>query len=706
MLGTGKQAHFGELVFGRDKLKTSVDPDIFRQYESAVAEGKRLPKQVTNAIANALKHWALGHGVTHYCHWFQPLTFSTAEKHDGFLSMEPAQVLHQFTGSMLSHGEPDASSFPSGGMRTTFEARGYTAWDPSSPPFIRKNVGGGTLCIPSVFFSYHGETLDLKTPLLRSIKVLDKAARRMLALFDVEVGRVFSTVGAEQEFFLIDREVYRQRRDLVLTGRTLFGAPSPRGQQLSDHYFGAIDKRVMEFYHDVDERLYALGIPAKTRHNEVAPRQFELACIFREANLACDQNLLVMDILRNAARDHGMECLLHEKPFQGINGSGKHLNWSMATDTGLNLLEPGVQPEKNLQFLAFLVATVEAVHRYAPLLRASIASNRNDLRLGAHEAPPAIMSVFLGAKLTSVLAALENKALSESDAQVVLDTGLPEVPSLERHDTDRNRTSPFAFTGNKFEFRAAGSSTQLSVPATAINCMVAERIEAIAAEVEQRVADGADLQGAMLDVLAEHSTACRAVRFEGDNYTGDWVAEAESRGLPNTRTTPKALQAYADETQRKLFIDGEVLTGLELDARLNVSKERYVMLTEIEAKTMVLLAERELIPTGLRTQAAAALSVERIKEFNRSGQQLDVAQQAGWLKNMCTGLEELIRASVQLKESLGRLESQEVDEQMDSIENVVLPQMTALRTAADSLEGYVGEQEWPLPSYVTLLFGG
>ncbi len=587
---------FGSLVFNDIAQKQYLSKDVYKKLRSTTLKGEPLDPSIADQVAQGMKEWALAHGASHYTHWFIPMTGLSAEKHDTFL--EPTQdggALAEFDGKTLIKGEPDASSFPSGGTRATFEARGYTAWDPTSPAFIQQEVNGATLTIPTAFVSYTEEALDLKTPLLRSMESLSTQAVRLLRVFGNKTAKhVFTTMGPEQEYFLIDRKYYELRPDLIAGGRTLFGAPPYRGQELEDHYFGSIRERILAFMMDLDRELWRLGIPSKTRHNEVAPAQFEMAPLFEKSSIAADHNMIVMELMRRVALRHGLVCLLHEKPFKGINGSGKHNNWSMATDEGENLLEPGKTPHDNAQFLAFLIATISAVDKYAELLRIGICGPGNDHRLGANEAPPAILSVFLGEQLKDVVNQLEKGSASSSKTGGVMKLGVSILPPLPKDATDRNRTSPFAFTGNKFEFRAVGSTAAIYWPNTILNTIVAESIDRIATKLEK----GGDLNKTLAAVLQEEIKEHKKVLFDGNNYAEDWHAEAAKRGLPNLKSTVDALKAMPKKEYKELFAKYKVLNEKEYDAREEIMWERYVKVVNIEAGATVDIAKNQNPPGG------------------------------------------------------------------------------------------------------------
>jgi glutamine synthetase len=637
-----------------------------------------------------MKDWALEKGATHFTHWFQPLTGSTAEKHDSFYG--PAgdgRALAEFSGKELIQGEPDASSFPTGGIRATFEARGYTAWDPTSPAFILENPNGAVLCIPTAFASWTGEALDTKIPLLRSMDALSKAAIAALRLFgDHTSSRVFTTVGPEQEYFLIDEQYYFERPDLVHTGRTLFGAKPPKGHELDDHYFGSIPERVLACMLEVERELAKLGVPIKTRHNEVAPAQYEVAPVFENSNVGSDHQQLTMQVMQKVARRYGLVCLLHEKPFAGVNGSGKHNNWSMGTDTGANLLEPGETPHDNLQFLFFCGAVIQAVNRHQGLLRASVASIGQDHRLGANEAPPAIISIFLGAELLKVFEAIERGEAGETTEGSFLGLGTPVLPRLPMHGGDRNRTSPFAFTGNKFEFRALGSSQSLSLPNTVLNTITAQAIDELSAALEARLGAGAELEEAVREVLQASYANNKRIVFEGDNYAEEWHAEAAERGLLNDRTTPDALPHLISEDTVEAFDTYEVLSARELHSRYDVMVEQYVIRANIEAETAAVIARTMILPAAVR--------------------HLETLRAAG-VESLLTELSELVDSLVG---AIGKLEAANARHEGEEgsldhalyMRDTVVPAMAGVREVADRLEGIVPDDLWPLPKYAEILF--
>ncbi len=682
---------FGSNVFSPAVQRQRLPKDVFRRLQQTLARGAALDTSLADAVALAMKEWALENGATHYTHWFQPLTGSTAEKHDSFYGpTDEGTALAEFSGKELIQGEPDASSFPTGGIRATFEARGYTAWDPTSPAFILENPNGALLCIPTAFASWTGEALDHKIPLLRSMDALSKSAIRALRLFDDTTSqRVFTTVGPEQEYFLIDEQYYFQRPDLITTGRTLFGAKPPKGHELDDHYFGSIPERILACMLDTERELAKLGVPVKTRHNEVAPNQYELAPVFESSNVGSDHQQLTMQVMQNVARRYGLVCLLHEKPFAGVNGSGKHNNWSMGTDTGENLLEPGDTPHENLQFLLFCAAVIQAVNEHQGLLRASIASPGQDHRLGANEAPPAIISIFLGAELEKVFGAIERGEAGESTPGSFLGLGTPVLPPLPLHGADRNRTSPFAFTGNKFEFRALGSSMSLSLPNTVLNTIVAEAIDDLAEELENAQRGGADLEAALRPILQRSYAANKQIIFGGDNYSEEWHAEAEKRGLLNLHATPDALPFLVADDTVTLFSNYGVLSERELDSRYEVFLEQYVTKLNIEAETAASIARTMLMPAAARH--LALLRDAQLPEL--------VAESEGLIA--------AFTAAIKALESANLSENQPHEDLLAHAKYMrdrAVPAMEAVRTTADKLEKIVADDLWPLPKYSEILF--
>ena len=684
---------FGIDVFNEETMKQRLPKNVFKALKKTIAEGKELDSSIADVVASAMKDWAIEKGATHYTHWFQPMTGITAEKHDSFISpMGDGTVIMEFSGKELIKGEPDASSFPSGGIRATFEARGYTAWDPTSYAFVK----GGSLYIPTAFYSYSGEALDKKTPLLRSMDVVSDAALRILRLFgNTTTKRVVATVGAEQEYFLVNKETYDKRKDLIFTGRTLFGAPAPKGQELDDHYFGTIKDRVASYMKDLDEHMWKLGITSKTKHNEVAPAQHENAPIFAPANLATDQNQLTMELMKKIALEHGLVCLLHEKPFAGINGSGKHDNWSLSTDDGQNLLDPGKSPMENAQFLTFLVAIIKAVDEYSDLLRMSVASAGNDHRLGANEAPPAIISIFLGEELENVIEALvEGKEYKGS--RTMFNVGVSSLPNFPKDTTDRNRTSPFAFTGNKFEFRSAGSSLNIAGPNTVLNTIVANSLAEFADELE----GAEDFNTALHDLLVKNIKEHKRIIFNGNGYGAEWLEEAEKRGLPNLRSTVDAIPCITEEKNVKLFTKFGVYSEVELHAREEINLENYSKVINIEALTAADMAKTEILPAVMRcakdvcdiAASKKAVGVDPVVE----------TEMASKINSLTIALSEKAKA---LSNAVVKAQSiADAHEMARFYHDEVFADMQSLRAVADELETIVGEEYWPFPTYGELLF--
>ncbi len=700
--------YFGVNVFDLRKLKNRLTQDVQDKLESTLKLGQKLDPSVAAPVAEAIREWALERGATHYCHWFQPQTGSTAEKHDSFLHVEPGKSpIEKFTASHLIQSEPDASSFPSGGMRTTFEARGYTAWDPSSPVFVVETPSSITLCIPSVFISYHGQALDEKTSLLRSMEAISKASTELLhAMGSTSVQRVVPTLGAEQEYFLIDRGLAALRPDLLICGRSLLGGQPPKGQQLEDHYFGSIPVRVQAFMQELEVELYRVGVPIKTRHNEVAPSQFEMAPIFEEVDVATDHNHLTMELARKIARRHQFEILFHEKPFAGINGSGKHCNWSLAISAaeagleGQNLLEPGKTPSENLSFLLFLSGVLKGVHQHAGLLRAAIASHGNDHRLGANEAPPAIISVFLGNTLDRILNEIESGAHSgKSPERAVIDLGIHKLPSVNRDNTDRNRTSPFAFTGNKFEFRAVGSSANVAFPLTILNAAAADGLQWVTKELTAKLQAGTALPQAILETVRTAVIATKSIRFEGNNYSQEWVDEAKRRGLLNLKKTPEALEMLRAPSAQEMLDRLAVFSPEELEARYHIRLERYVKSMAIEVDTLRQMIDTSILPTAIQTQAFLADSVVAAQKANVA------APQQGTL----TRVTELLQSLYSLRRDLDGV-SKRIDAADSELERAKLfaaeasQIMLSIRAASDELESIVPDSLWPLPKYRELVF--
>ena len=701
-----RSENFGKNVFNLQAMRASLPGEYFKKLQATIQKGMPIDRSVADAVASGMKTWAMAKGATHYTHWFQPLTGATAEKHDSFFDLSPdGQPLDKFKGSALVQQEPDASSFPNGGIRNTFEARGYTAWDPTSPAFIIETAGAKTLCIPTIFVAYTGEALDYKAPLLKSLAALEKAAVDVCQYFDKDVQRVNTTLGIEQEYFLVDKALHDARPDLVLTGRTLFGHAPAKGQQLEDHYFGSIPSRVHAFMLDFEEEANKLGIPLRTRHNEVAPNQFECAPTFEDANLAVDHNQLLMDIMNRVAEQHSFRVLLHEKPFAGINGSGKHNNWAMSTNTGVNLFSPGRKPKENLQFLTFFITTIKAVHTHGPLLRASIASASNDHRLGANEAPPAIMSVFVGSQLNSVLDELERTAempLDKGD-NLYMQLGIDKIPPILLDNTDRNRTSPFAFTGNKFELRAVGSSANCSSAMTTLNAIVADQLIAFKKSVDELIAQGKKKEVAIVDVLREYVTSSKNVRFEGNGYSQEWKEEAERRGLANVATTPQALDAMVTPEAEALFARYNIFSRVELHARHEILLEEYSKKIQIEARTMGDLALNHIIPTALAYQTKLIHNICGLRELG-----LDDEHTAGTVATIkaisgyVATIKNTVNSMVEARKVANKLE--DTHARAIAYCDTIKSQFDAIRRAADKLELMVDDEDWPLVKYRELLF--
>ena len=691
---------FGEDVFNDTVMQSRLPKKVYKDLKRMIQEGQELDLATADVIAHEMKEWAIEKGATHYTHWFQPLTGVTAEKHDSFISapMENGKVLMNFSGKELIKGEPDASSFPSGGLRATFEARGYTAWDCTSPAFVRHDAAGATLCIPTAFCSYTGEALDQKTPLLRSMQAINEQSLRLLRLFgNTTAKKVIPSVGPEQEYFLVDAEKFMQRKDLIYTGRTLFGAMPPKGQELDDHYFGTIRQRIAGFMKNVNEELWRVGVTAKTQHNEVAPAQHELAPIYAECNVAVDHNHLVMQTLKRVACQHGMKCLLHEKPFAGVNGSGKHNNWSITTDDGKNLLDPGKTPHENLQFLLVLTCVLKAVDDHAALLRESAADPGNDHRLGANEAPPAIISVFLGEQLEDVLEQIiETGSATHSLKGGVLETGVDTLPDLVKDATDRNRTSPFAFTGNKFEFRMVGSRDSIASPNIVLNTIVAEAFSEACDVLEK--AD--DFDKALSELITKYATEHKKIIFNGDGYSDNWVEEAEKRGLPNIKSMVEAIPALEDEKTIKVFEQFHVFTEAELRSRVEIKYENYAKVINIEAKTMIDMASKQIIPAIIKYTKTLADTVVAVKAAG-----VDASVQAEALAEVSELLKEAKEALATLvKVTDEAATKEEGEEQAKFFKFTVFPAMEALRAPVDKLEMIVDKEAWPMPSYGDLMF--
>ncbi|MCO5286858.1 MAG: glutamine synthetase III [Chitinophagaceae bacterium] len=700
-------SYFGENVFDLKKAKNFMSEEAFKSMEQSIRSHTKIDRKMADQIASALKNWAESRGVTHFTHWFQPLTGSTAEKHDSFFTLKlDGSAIEEFDGAALIQQEPDASSFPSGGLRATFEARGYTAWDPSSPPFIMEMRNGKTLCIPTIFVSYTGESLDAKTPLLRSRAAIDKAATDVCQYFDKNITSVSQTLGWEQEYFVIDEAIAGARPDLIMTGRTVFGHAPAKGQQLEDHYFGAIPERVYAFMRDFEEEAYKLGIPLRTRHNEVAPSQFECAPIFEEVNLAVDHNILLMDVMTRVAKNHKLVVLLHEKPFARINGSGKHNNWSMSTNTGVNLLAPGKTPKTNLMFLTFFVNTIKAVHDYADILRASIASAGNDHRLGAHEAPPAIISIFIGDYLTKILNEVEKRVGERFDEQdeAMLKLDIHKnIPELLLDNTDRNRTSPFAFTGNKFEFRAVGSSANCAVPMTVLNTIVADTLVKFKAQVDELIEKGEKKEIAIMQVLQKFVVESKDVLFEGDGYSGSWEKEALRRGLENVKDTPNALDALVTEKAIRLFGTHKIFTRNELAARHEILLENYIKKIQIESRIMGEMSGTFILPPAVRYQNTL---IENIKGLQHLGMPEPAYnsqfQILAKISEHVNGINTNVKAMIEARKKANVIE----DTRSKAIAycEEVRSYFDKIRYHADKLELLVDDEYWKLPKYRELLF--
>lgn len=684
--------YFGSDVFNESVMKERLPKATYKALKKTIDNGDPLDIEVANIVANAMKDWAVEKGCTHYTHWFQPMTGLTAEKLDSFISpTEDGHVIMEFSGKELVKGEPDASSFPSGGLRATFEARGYTAWDPTSYAFIKEKA----LCIPTAFCSYNGEALDKKTPLLRSMEAINKSALRILKMFGSDATRVTANVGPEQEYFLVDREMYAKREDLILAGRSLYGAPAPKGQELEDHYFGTIKTRVQAYMKDLDEQLWKLGIYAKTKHNEVAPAQHELAPIYGTTNIATDHNQLTMEIMKRTARKHGFKCLLHEKPFAGINGSGKHNNWSISTNTGVNLLDPGKTPAENAQFLLFLTAVIKAVNDYQDILRASVASAGNDHRLGANEAPPAIISIFLGDELTGVLDAIVNGVKYE-DKRVEMEIGVDVLPHFPKDTTDRNRTSPFAFTGNKFEFRMPGSKLSVAGPNTVLNTIVADVLDQFADELEK--AD--NFQDALDDLIKRTIKENQNIIFNGNGYSDEWPVEAEKRGLLNLKSTPEAVPAFLAQKNVDVFSKYGVYTEAELQSRVEILLDEYCKTLNIEALTMIDMAKKEILPAAAKYIKDISKTAELAKSCGA-----ETVFEEETVKEISALVTEMYKALGTLEADVQKVHSiEDTQEMANFFHDTIFADMGALRVPADKIETLVGKDYWPYPTYSDLLF--
>ncbi len=698
--------YYGSMTFNQSVMREYLTEEAYRAVMNAIENGESIDRKVTDQVASAMKAWAMAKGATHYTHWFHPLTGSTAEKHDAFINpLSNGKALEHFQGSQLIQQEPDASSFPSGGIRSTFEARGYTAWDPTSPAFILDN----TLCIPTIFVSYTGESLDYKTPLLKSMAALDKAATEVCRYFDKNITKVYPTLGWEQEYFLVDEALYTARPDLVLTGKTVFGHASAKDQQLSDHYFGTINDRALAFMQDLEIESHKLGIPLKTRHNEVAPSQFECAPMFEEVNVAVDHNQLLMHMLEKVARKHHFKVLLHEKPYAGINGSGKHNNWSMATNTGVNLLAPGKTSKDNFRFVTILANILKAVHTWEELLRASVASEGNDLRLGANEAPPAIISVFLGKQITQTLNEIEKlpeyKELNGNGGRSVI-RNIPKIPEILLDNTDRNRTSPFAFTGNKFEFRAVGSSANTAKPMFVLNTIVADQMTKFKKEVDSLMENGMSKDAAIFNVVKSYIKDSKAIRFEGNSYSAEWLEEAARRGLSNNRNTPDALPAFVSEKSVALFEKHNVLTRTELQARYEIKLEKYIKKIQIEARVLGDLAVNHILPTAIQYQNRLIENARGLQEVLDSKTYVQLSRnQLNSIKEISdhvAGIKEGVEEMVEARKKANAIE--DGVEKAKAYRDTVLARFEGIRRHVDKLELLVDDNLWPLPKYRELLF--
>jgi glutamine synthetase len=693
---------FGANVFGLEQMRARLSESAYKALRSCMEHGSELDHALADQVANAMKEWAVERGATHFTHWFQPMTGSTAEKHDSFASIEDGKLIMEFSGKALIKGEPDASSFPSGGLRATFEARGYTAWDPTSPAFLRETTNGSTLCVPTAFCSWTGEALDEKTPLLRSSEALNREAVRLLRLLgDDRVQYVVTTLGVEQEYFLVDRDLYMLRPDLIATGRTLFGAKPPKGQELEDHYFGSIQPRVLAFMQEVELELWKLGVPVKTRHNEVAPSQYEVAPIFERSTVAVDHNMLAMEVMKQVATKHGFHCLLHEKPYAGINGSGKHNNWSMATDAGENLLEPGRSPEQNMRFMVMLAAVMRAVDTHADLLRTTIAHAGNDHRLGANEAPPAILSIYLGEQLTDVVdAMIQGTGRGSERRRDTMRLGVSVLPPLPRDATDRNRTSPFAFTGNKFEFRAVGSSQACGRPNAVLNTIVADALAYIAGEIE-KTKGAKGLEAAINDVVVDLFKKHQRILFNGNGYSAEWHQEAARRGLPNFRNAVDAIGNFGSKKNVELFEQFAVLSSKEVESRMNIQFEAYSKAIAVEGQSALSIARTMILPAAQRTQLAVAQSLAAAKACG-----IEVKVQEKRLRELSARIEAFVLGIEELTAQFEHAESHggSPQEHARTYRDKVVPAMAKLREVADGLETMVDDAEWPLPKYREILF--
>jgi len=696
---------YGKNVFTIAKMKDYLPKTTYKELTKAIEEGEPITREVAEFISQAMKTWAISNGVSHYTHWFQPLTGSTAEKHDAFFEPDDnGEAIEKFTADALVQQEPDASSFPNGGIRNTFEARGYTAWDPSSPAFIYETTAGKTLCIPTVFVSYTGESLDYKAPLLKAINAVDKAATDVAQYFDKSVTKVNASLGIEQEYFLVDLALYYARPDLQLTGRTLFGHMSAKGQQLEDHYFGAIPERVLAFMVDLENEALKLGIPLKTRHNEVAPSQFECAPMYEEINLAIDHNQLLMNLMEQVAIRHNFKVLLHEKPYSGVNGSGKHNNWSLITNTGVNLLSPGKTPKNNLMFLTFFVNTIKAVYEHADLLRASIASHSNDHRLGANEAPPAIISIFLGSQLDELLEEVESARVAKKvKAEANLWHGIPKIPELKLDNTDRNRTSPFAFTGNKFEFRAVGSSANSALPMTILNAIVAAQLIEFKTEVDKQIKKGTKKDLAILNVIRKYIKDSKAIRFEGNGYSEEWAQEAEARGLSNIKSTPKALDVYVTEESLDLFEKLGIYSKRESEARHEILLENFYKKLQIEARVIGEVVNSQIAPACFTYQNELIENVKGLKDLGLSKEAY--SSQINLVERISKHANTILEKSEEMRQARKKANTiEDVREKAIAYDEIVKPYFDEIRYHVNKLEKIVDDAKWPLPKLRELLF--
>ena len=689
--------YYGELVFGKEEMRATLSPRVFKRVVETINNRKKIDMETADAVASALKNWSLERGVTHYTHWFQPLTGATAEKHDSFY--DPSKGMENFRGSALVQQEPDASSFPNGGIRSTFEARGYTAWDPSSAIFIY----GNTLCIPTIFVAYTGEALDYKAPLLKSLEIVDKAAVKVCKLFDRNISKVDASLGWEQEYFLVDKALYSARPDLVMCGRTVFGHNPARGQQLDDHYFGSIPTRIYDYMKDFEIESYKVGIPLMTRHNEVAPGQYEAAPMYCEANQAADQNQLLMDVMEKVANKHDLKVLFHEKPFAQLNGNGKHNNWSLVTDTGVNLFQPSNSARDNLMFLTFFVNTLKAVHEYADLLRGSIASAGNDFRLGANEAPPAIISAFIGSTLTKVLDQLESTGDIELEKgeNLYMKLGIDQIPEIILDNTDRNRTSPFAFTGNKFEFRAVGSDANVSNPMMILNLIVADQLTVFHQKVTKLMDGGKEKRIAILEVLRKFIIESKSIRFEGDGYSDEWVKEAEKRGLSNEKSTPRALDFTTNEKAMKLFKRHKIFNEMEVAARHEIKLENYIMKVQVESRMMGDLVENHIIPTAINYQNKLIQNATGLASLD-----IDASEVKQTIEVVSGHISKIKKLTTEMIEERKRINKTEDirDKAIEYCDNVKEKYFDEIRYSVDKLELLVDDEDWPLVKYRELLF--